>query len=398
MIGDVPEPLGPLEALIEATRLAVPDALPGSFDEHVRGVGARTGTIFLVDLDQRWLLPLPRADGKPVDDVAVDGTLAGRCYRALEILDRVDDGGDRVVWVPVVDGTERLGVVELVFDEGAAVDELEVAAFVRLLGELILTKGAYGDFFDLARRRKPLTVAAELLWQLLPPLTFGTEELVISAFFLPTADLGGDAFDYSVDERTAQVGIFDAMGHDLQAGLMATTAVAAYRNGRRNRLDLVGSAHHVHHHITQHFGSNQFVTGILLSLEIATGRLTCCVAGHPPPLLLRNGRVVKTLSQETGMPFGIGACSTPYEEQLEPGDRVLLYTDGVTEARAASGEPFGLEQLVNLVARTASAAPPPETMRRLMQAIDDHNDGPMRDDATVVMLEWQGSGTAKLEL
>ena len=395
MMGSVPDPSGALEALIGASLFAVPDRVPGLFQEHARRLGAHAATIFLVDPDQQWLLPLPRDDGKPADDAPIDGTLAGRCYRAIEVLDRVD-AGERFVWVPLVDGTERLGVVELVFDDGAVVNEEEMVAYVRLLAELILTKGAYGDVFELTRRRKPLTVAAELLWQLLPPLTFGTEGLVISAFFLPTTDLGGDAFDYSVDGRVAQVGIFDAMGHDLQAGLMATTAVAAYRNARRSRLGLGASADHIHHHITHHFGSNQFVTGILMSLELATGRLTCCVAGHPPPLILRHGRIVKTLSTEAGLPFGIGACSAPYEEQLEPGDRVLLYTDGVTEARAASGEPFGLEQLVHLVARTASAAPPPETMRRLMHAIDDHNDGPMRDDATVVMIEWQGSGAGRL--
>lgn len=394
----VPDDLGPFEALLQASHLAVPEELPGLVHRHAAGLGARGATVYLVDLDQRWLTPLPREDEKPADDISVDTTLAGRCYRRLEILESVDDAGDRLVWVPMLDGSERLGVVELVFPDGGQAGNEKMVAYASLVAELVLTKGGYGDFFETNRRRKPMTVAAELLWQLLPPLTFGCQDVVISAFFLPTEDLGGDAFDYAVDPSCAQIAIFDAMGHDLQAGLMATAAVASYRNARRSRLDLFSTAEHIHRSILDHFGANRFVTGLLASLEKGTGLLTCCIAGHPPPLLVRHGRVVKSLGESTGMPFGIGACSGAFQEQLEPGDRVLLYTDGVTEARAATGKPFELEELVNLVSRTAGDDPPPETMRRLMHAVEEHNDGPMRDDATVVMVEWRGPGSRQLEV
>jgi serine phosphatase RsbU (regulator of sigma subunit) len=156
------------------------------------------------------------------------------------------------------------------------------------------------------------------------------------------------------------------------------------------------TAEHIHRTIAREFGANRFVTGILTSLDLDTGRLCCCVAGHPPPLLLRQGRVVRSLEGGTGMPFGIGSCSEQYEEQLEPGDRVLLYTDGVTEARDASGRLFGVDHLVELVGRTSGDDPPPETMRRLMHAVEEHNEGPMRDDGTAVMIEWRGVSSAKL--
>ena len=370
--------------------------MPGLFQESAKHIGAHLAVLYVVDLDQRWLVPLPREDGKPADDLVIDGTLAGRSYRTLEVLDMVDEDGHRHVWVPLLDGAERLGVVDFVFADGGHGDPDQIRALAGIGAELVMTKHSYGDFFHLARRRQPLTVAAELLWQLLPPLTFGTEDLVISASFLPTVDLGGDAFDYSVDLQRAEVAVFDAMGHDLQAGLLATAAVAAYRNGRRNKLGLTETADHIHRTIASEFGSNHFVTGILTSLDIDTGRLCCCMAGHPPPLLLRQGRVVKSLEAGTGMPFGIGASSHQYEEQLEPGDRVLLYSDGITEARDASGQLFGLDHLVDLVGRTASSDAPPETMRRLMHAVENHNDGPMRDDGTAVMIEWRGTSSQKL--
>ena len=400
-MGSVPDAARPMGSFLGASRLVVPDAIPGLLESHGRLLGAKSAVMYLVDLDQRWLVALPREDGKPAEDLAIDGTLAGRAYRSIEVLDMIDADGDRYVWVPLLDGAERLGVVQFVFADGGNGDPDEIRDLTGLAGELVMTKHSYGDFFHLARRRKPLTVAAELLWQLLPPLTFGSEEVVITASFLPTGDLGGDAFDYGVDRDRSEVAIFDAMGHDLQAGLLATAAVAAYRNGRRNKLGMPETADHIHRTIATEFGANRFVTGILTSLDLATGRLCCCIAGHPPPLLLRQGRVVKALEGGsgrvgTGMPFGIGSCSEQFEVQLEPGDRVLLYTDGVTEARDASGSLFGLDHLVDLVGRTAGGDPPPETMRRLMHAVEEHNEGPMRDDGTAVMIEWRGVSSAKL--
>lgn len=394
----MPEVPGPAEALLAATHLVVPDELPALVERHAKGLDVRTTVMYLIDLDQRWLVPLPADGASPLLALAVDGTMAGRCYRAMEVLETVDDEGDRTVWVPLADGIERLGVLQLVVAGGRPADIEALKGFAGLVAELVVSKSAYGDFFEFARRRQPVSVAAELAWQLLPPSTFGTEDLVIAASCVPTADLGGDAFDYGVDLRRAQVAIFDAMGHGLDAGLLATTAVAAYRNSRRLRLSLPDTVAHIDRSIQFHFDASRFVTGILLSLDRATGAISWCLAGHPPPLLLRQGRIVKRLDRDSGLPFGVGPASAVFEDQLEPGDRVLLYTDGVTEARTTSGEFFGLDQLANLVARTTGDDPPPETMRRLMHAIEHHNDGPMRDDATVVMVEWRGPGSRQLEV
>ena len=77
---------------------------------------------------------------------------------------------------------------------------------------------------------------------------------------------------------------------------------------------------------------------------------------------------------------------------LEPDDAVLLYTDGVTEARPAGGELFGLERLTDLVEReAASGQPPEELLRRLVRALVEHQAGGLRDDATLLLLRWSGS-------
>jgi serine phosphatase RsbU (regulator of sigma subunit) len=119
-------------------------------------------------------------------------------------------------------------------------------------------------------------------------------------------------------------------------------------------------------------------------------------AGHPEPLLLRHGRLVKSLHTESGPPMGLDplaggtAAREVAVERLEPGDRVLFYTDGVTEARSPDAEFFGTQRLTDLLARhLAAGLNTPETMRRVIRALLQHQQGQLTDDATLLLLEWR---------
>ncbi|HEX3620743.1 MAG TPA: PP2C family protein-serine/threonine phosphatase [Acidimicrobiales bacterium] len=385
--------------LLNASHLAVPDDVPMLIVEHARALGVDDAALYLVDYEQRVLVPLPNAEGPDRSEVVIDTTLAGRCYRTLDIQQTTGDDGRGRIWAPVLDGVERLGVLEFNFDVARQPALDDVTGFAGLVAEVVISKQAYGDFFERVRRRQPMTVAAELAWQLLPPLTFGTDRIVISGVLAPAYALGGDSFDYSVDDRTARVSIFDAMGHGLEAGLLASVAMATCRNSRRNGEDLAAGVSAIDDAVATQFGPDRFVTAVLAELDLATGRLQWSVAGHPPPLLLRKGRIVKTLHGEVGMPLGIGGTVVISEEMLEPADQVLFFTDGVVEARSAEGEFFGVERLVDMISRTsASATPAPETMRRLLHAILDHQDGQLQDDATILVVEWRGPGAQLLEV
>jgi hypothetical protein len=366
---------------------------------HAKGLGAGDAALYLVDYEQRVLVPVPNRDGERREEVVIDTTLAGRCYRTLDIQQTVGEDGRGRMWVPVLDGVERLGVLEVDFDADRPPIPDDVASFAGLVAEVVMAKQAYGDFFEGVRRRQPMSIAAELAWRLLPPLTFGTDRLVISGVVAPVYELGGDSFDYSVDADTAHVSIFDAMGHGLEAGLLASVAMATCRNSRRAGADLAGVAAAIDTAISAQFGPDRFVTGVLANLDLASGCLRWTVSGHPAPLLLRRGRIVKTLSAEVGLPLGIGGEVRVAEEMLEPADQVLFFTDGVVEARSAAGEFFGVDRLADMVSRTsASATPAPETMRRLLHAILDHQEGELQDDATIVVVEWRGPGAQLLEV
>jgi serine phosphatase RsbU (regulator of sigma subunit) len=388
-----------LAGLLSAARLSVPDGVAALLADHGTALGADNVTIYLVDHEQYVLVPVPTTTEESREPLGIEATLAGRCFRRLELQEA---RSGREVWVPLLDGLERLGVVQLQFpDAQARADDELLLAFAALIAEMVLVKDAYGDLFALVRRRQPMSLAGEITWNLMPPLTFGTERVVISCVLAPAYDVGGDCFVYAVDDTTARLAIFDAMGHGLKAGLLATVATAAYRHARRTGRNLVETVIAVDAALADTFGGEQFVTAVVAELNLGTGHLIWHSAGHPAPLLLRSSRAVKTLHTEPGLPLGLGAVwgETPQVESqtLEPGDRLLFYSDGVIEARDTDGEFFGADRLADFVTRESAAGQAaPETMRRLMHAILDHQAGALQDDATTMLVEWRTGGEQRI--
>jgi serine phosphatase RsbU (regulator of sigma subunit) len=195
-----------------------------------------------------------------------------------------------------------------------------------------------------------------------------------------------------VNGDVAHVAIIDAMGHGIEATLLASVTISALRNARRQDVSLADTVTVVDRAIADTFGPDKFVTAIFGELDTATGLWAWTTCGHPPALILRHGRVVKTLDSVIAPPLGLGLLSGDPDigtERLEPGDRLLLYTDGVVEARDPAGSFFGLDRLVGFVTKEAAAGRPvAETLRRLNHEILHHQDGTLQDDATTVMIEW----------
>jgi serine phosphatase RsbU (regulator of sigma subunit) len=180
------------------------------------------------------------------------------------------------------------------------------------------------------------------------------------------------------------------MGHGLDAGLLASTALAANRSSRRDGRGLYDAVAAIDAVVAGHFPGSAFVTGVLAELDVRSGRLRYVNAGHPAPLLLRQGRVVKPLGAGRRPPLGLGTPDlTVGEEYLQPGDWLALYTDGITEGRDARGSWFGEERLVDFLTQALAAGrPPPETVRRLSHAVVAHQDGLLQDDASILLACW----------
>jgi serine phosphatase RsbU (regulator of sigma subunit) len=370
-------------------------------------LGVSAAGIYLADLQERQLALVPAMGGSQgADALSIGSTLAGRAYQTVTIQSapaRTVDGENYQVWIPLVDGTARLGVLRLTVADVTEGMLDRYRALASLVGLIVEAKASYSDVYAQTQRSREMALQAELVWALLPPRTLATDRVLVSVSLEPAYEAGGDAFDYSLLDDHLHVSIFDALGHDLSAGLTASVGIASCRSTRRAGGSLTAIAAGADDAIAGSFGEERFVTALLCDLDLATGLLTWIPCGHPPPLLIR-GRTVKELARKARPPLGLGdvyartgeraddaEVSIPlYTERLEPRDRVLLYTDGVTEGRAADGTPFGLERLADFVIRHNSALlAAPETMRRLNHAIVEYQQGRLRDDATAVLIEWQ---------
>jgi hypothetical protein len=386
-----------LTTLLKRAHLMTPDQLAGVLDDAVRPLGLRT-TIWVVDYEQTSLRALP-LDGRPTPDpLPIDGSLPGRAFISVTSVHAGGNGADPARWwVPMVDGTDRLGVIEFVPPDGADPRDREFVSRCELLtglvGHLCATVSDKGELIDRVRRSQPMSVASELLWQQVPPLTTSSDRAVVTAILQPCYEVGGDGFDYSLDSGTAQLVVLDAMGRGLSAGLACAVALAAVRATRRAGRGLYDQARAADAALIEQFPDSRFATAILAELQLDTGRLRYINAGHPEPLLLRGGRLVRRLPAGRRMPLGIEDPSVEVaEELLEPDDRLLIYTDGVTEARAVGGERFGLTRLVDMVEQHADAGlPAPETLRRLAHAVAGHQAGPPADDATMLLVQWSAA-------
>jgi hypothetical protein len=395
-----------LGALMRAAHLAAAHELPALIAEHAAVLGARDAVAYLVDLQQLVLVPFTAPAGPGVErhlPLAIDSTLAGRSFQHVEVVTHASAaGGGTRVWVPLLDGTERLGVLGVTVSEPAALEiddgllGVRLRHFAATVAELLVSKTLYGDTIVCARRLSEMGLAAEIQWGLLPPLTFASQEVVVAGALEPAYKVAGDSVDYAVDAGCARFAVFDGMGHGLQAAQLAVLAVSSYRSARRSGRSLSDTAHQVDGDVDLAFGGEAFTTAVLAELDTDTGVLTWVSAGHPAPLLLRQGQLVKVLRVPPGLPFGLGLpadLSSTYpvgSQQLQPEDQILLYTDGVTEARSPGGEFFGIDRLVDLLARhLAGGLPVPETMRRVVRSLLEYHQDQLVDDATMLLIEWR---------
>jgi serine phosphatase RsbU (regulator of sigma subunit) len=392
-----------LHGLLRRTHLSTPSDIPAVIADEARCIGARDVALYLVDYDLSMLMPVPGGAAGVGEPLSVAGTVAGRAFASTTIL-RVpgEAPGQQRLWLPLLDGTERVGVMGMSFDEQALSDRIVAACerYAHLVAILVVTKAAYGDALEVARRRQSITIASELVWALAPPLVFATDGLALAAMLEPCYDNGGDALDYAVNDRMLHLAVFDAMGHGLAAAGVAAFALSAYRYSRRNGSSLLETYASMHEAVGRQFPESRFVTALIAQLDLDTGHLTWISAGHPPPLVIRGGRRARTLKTTPAPPLGVESPSGPptlASESLEPADLLLLYTDGLTEARTPDGEMFTIERLGQFIEHEAAAGQiTPETLRRLRHAVIGREAAELRDDATAVLLEWQGDGETAL--
>jgi serine phosphatase RsbU (regulator of sigma subunit) len=238
---------------------------------------------------------------------------------------------------------------------------------------------------DWAQDTSPFSLAAEIQRRLLPgSYTCETDRFTVAGWLEPANAVGGDTFDYSLDRDNLHLSVTDAVGNDVNAALLASVLLGSLRNSRRRGADLGRQARTANDALAGHAHVGQFVTGQLARLDLHTGYLAFVNAGHPLPYRVRDGQVSE-IPLDIDMPFGLypGRDLRVQRVALEPGDRVVLLTDGMLERNA---ENLDLAAMLRRLAGTH----PRELVYELAETVLHATGGDLHDDATVLCLDWRG--------
>ncbi len=358
-----------------------------------RRVGALDMVAYLADFEQAMLFPIPDrgVHVEMPEGEAVDGSPAGRAFTERRPV-TVGSGGVVRHWVPVLEGSECTGVLMLTFEDELDPDMIPLSEELGMLvGAIIAITARQTDLFNALRRRRSMSLPASMQWDLLPPLHINTPEGSSTGLLVPAYDVGGDSFDHAVNGFTMDVAIMDAMGHGLGSSLTSALAMGSYRHDRREGQPLAAMHQRLDSVLSDRFHGRAFVTGQLGQLDLGSGRLDWVNAGHPRPLLMRKGEVVDQLMCRASLPWGLdGELLEQASVVLEPGDTVVFYSDGVIDGRSVEREVFGLDRLVALIEEAAaSRAAPDYILRQTLDKVARFQGERIRDDATILWLEWR---------
>ncbi|MET9429362.1 PP2C family protein-serine/threonine phosphatase [Streptomyces sp. NPDC003036] len=378
-----------LPRLLTAAEAAAPaDAVEVVAEDLRRRFHATEVSFLIVDLTGKSVARLSTSaagSGRETERISLFGSVYEDVIRTQRLYQEATDRGRRVI-VPVTNRGDAIGLLELLLSADTGKPTLDaVAEAAHVLAYIVIANGRFTDLYTWGKRSRPPTLAAEIQYQLLPPsLSCEAAQFTLCGNLEPSEDLSGDTFDYILDRDTLHVSVTDPMGHDIESALAATVLVGALRGARRAGADLAEQAHLADQALIAH--GHGHATGQLLRISLPTGRAQLVNAGHPWPLRMREG-VVEAITCEVDHPFGLSELTPhPYRVQdlsLQPGDRLLMFTDGMLERH---GEKVDLPALLQ---RTRHLHPR-ETTLVLTSAVRDASDGRLGDDATAVCLDWHG--------
>ncbi|MGY1821112.1 PP2C family protein-serine/threonine phosphatase [Geodermatophilus sp. SYSU D00079] len=380
-----------LQRVEDAAPIEAVEAVAAALAEQV---GARAVSFLIADFSGRAVVRLsssgPAAGARShaaeqPQTVPLAGSVFEQVLRSQQADVRAEDDLYRAL-VPVTDRGDAIGLVELLLPEAPTPQVLEeVRSAAHALAYAVIAARRHTDVFEWGMRSTPFTLAAEIQRRLLPDAySCEAAQFTLAGWMEPASSVGGDTFDYTLDRDALQLSITDAVGHQVPAALLATLLVGGLRNGRRRGLDLLAQARYANDALAENAAPGQFVTGQLVRIDLHSGTAVVVNAGHPFPLRLRDGRVSEvTLAIDP--PFGVrpGGSFTVQPLALEPGDRIVFLTDGMQERNAAS---------LDVAATLAATADlhPREVVHALGAAVLGATGHDLRDDATMLCLDWYG--------
>ncbi|GEM_PF-6284924 len=343
-------------------------------DQIVRSVEVRVGDPYAGwVLEKRKPLLVEDIDRLPENlKLPSRGKYSSRSFLIVPILARDMKGEDT-----------PLGVINLADREDGvftAGDLKLVLALARAAGAFILNTRLMKEMRKNEILRHELEIAASIQRSMLPSGYYRDRRFEIAGFCQPAGYVGGDYFDYTVDENGVRAIIGDVSGHGLGAALYMSTFRSFFRALKETEIHEIFD---VLNRLLLEDSGEMFVTSALA--EVENGVLRVSVAGHPPPIVFRNGRA--EVLKRGGLPLGVfeNIDSSVEEMELEGGNFVLLYTDGLVDVKGKNGERFGTDRLVELIERNWN-----KDLKEITDVIKDSvmefSEGVLDDDLTFLMV------------
>ena len=239
-----------------------------------------------------------------------------------------------------------------------------------------------------------LALASRIQVSALPKEFPDRAEFDLAASMIPAKEVGGDFYDFfMIDSDHLGLVIADVSGKGMPAALFMMVSSALIRNSSSGEYSPAKILQAANDQICARNPEEMFVTVWLGILEIPTGRLTAANAGHEYPMLKRAGKPFEMLKDRHGLVLGAmgGIRYRDYEILLEPGEKLLVYTDGVAEAVNSALEQFGTGRILDTLRGTGEKSPA-EIVEAMNHAAKEYVGGePQFDDMTMLCLEYRGA-------
>jgi sigma-B regulation protein RsbU (phosphoserine phosphatase) len=288
-------------------------------------------------------------------------------------------------------GGKTIGVINLESDRPNAYSEADLellTLFASVVAIAIEKAHLHQEMLEKRRLESELRIARQVMEALMPSRAPAVAHFEIFGRMIPSAEVGGDYYDF-IDVADGRLGVViaDVSGKGVPAALIMATFRASLHALLGNDFALRAVFSRLNRLLLEITRDRHFVTAFYGELDAEGRRMFYLNAGHNPPLLIRDGEPVKLLSTG-GIPLGILKTATFSEDIVYflPGDSLILYTDGITEAENAEGEPYGVHRLEQVVRRNLrrSAA---ELCEAIIEDVRQHAEADARsDDLTVVVV------------
>ena len=281
-----------------------------------------------------------------------------------------------------------LGVINLADKENGvftAGDLKLVTALARAAGAFILNTRLIKEMRKNEILRHDLEIAANIQRLLLPPEKFENERVSIAGVCLPASYVGGDYFDYLVNNDWVRAVIGDISGHGLGSALYMSSFRSFFRALRDKDIEQVMPL--LNRLLSKDLnGIEIFVTASIV--DIKAERIKVSIAGHPPPLIFRGNGEMESFDI-SGMPLGIFPDLVEFqvqEAELSSGDLVFMYTDGLVDARNPKNRPFGISKVAQIISSNIEEDVQ-EIAEMLKSSILDYTKNQHQDDMTFLLVK-----------